>query len=43
MLTRFFHPWARLRLLTAGAVDRLMTAAGLCAVLWAGFLWATAL
>ena len=43
MHPRIFRSWAGLRLLTAGAVDRLMIAAGVCVLLWLGFLWATGL
>ena len=41
MPTRFLRPWAGLSLLTAGTVNRLMVAAGVCVALWVGFLWAT--
>ena len=41
MHPRFLRPWAGLRLLTAGAIDRLIIAAGVCVVLWVCFLWAT--
>jgi hypothetical protein len=43
MSASLFLSRTTVRLLTAGAVQRLAAAIGLSGVLWLGFVWATAL